>query len=88
MTLEARDDVAGVNVIGLRRAGYSSSDISTVRAAYKIIYRQGNILKVAFEQLAAEFPGHHLVTEILEFARGSKRGVIRPKGFQTPESEG
>ena len=87
MTLESRHEVAGVNVIGLRRAGYSASDIATVREAYKIIYRSGNILKVSFTQLAERFPDHPLITEILEFARGSKRGVIRPIGTNHQDAE-
>ncbi|WP_020474065.1 acyl-ACP--UDP-N-acetylglucosamine O-acyltransferase [Zavarzinella formosa] len=87
MTLETREEVAGVNVLGLRRAGYSAGDISIVREAYKIIYRSGNILKVSFEQLAARFPDHPLINELLVFAKASKRGVIRPMGSQSPNTD-
>ena len=82
MTLANREEVAGVNVVGLRRAGCSAADIAIVREAYKVIYRNGNILKVSFEQLAVRFPDHPLIAEILTFAKASKRGVIRPMSSQ------
>lgn len=33
--------VVGLNVIGLRRRGYSREDLTQLKAAYRIIYRQG-----------------------------------------------
>lgn len=88
MTLESRSEVAGVNVIGLKRSGYSSVDILKVREVYKEIYRSGDMLKVALENVATKYSDHPLIAEILEFARSSKRGLIRPKGFQRSEPEG
>ncbi len=78
MTVKSREIVAGVNVIGMRRAGFSPADIAVVRTAYKIIYRSGNILKVGFQKLTAAFPDHPLVAELVAFYAASKRGLIRP----------
>jgi UDP-N-acetylglucosamine acyltransferase len=88
MTVKSREYVAGVNVVGMRRAGFSAADIAVIRTAYRMIYRSGDILKVGFAKLTAAFPDHPLVAELAAFYATSKRGLIRPVGGEPEDAEG
>lgn len=67
----------GINVVGMKRAGYSAADIATVKSYYKIIYRSNLRLAQAQEQLAEAAKSEPLAREFVEFLEGSKRGIIR-----------
>ena len=47
--------VVGLNTIGLRRAGFKSSDIRTLKEAYRVIYRSGLPWTEILQRLQAEF---------------------------------
>ncbi len=63
----------GVNSVGLRRAGFSESARRTLKEAYRILFRSGIALEEALNQLDHDENVSHLI----EFIRGSKRGVTR-----------
>jgi UDP-N-acetylglucosamine acyltransferase len=67
----------GVNLVGLRRAGFSARDVSAIKSAYRILYREGVKLEVALERIAAEIPGQHS-RELVDFIQASRRGICRP----------
>src|SRR5712675_2447804 len=71
-------DVAarGVNLVGLKRAGYKSSQVATLKKAYQILYRSQLKLQEALARIESEIPSTetlHLVT----FIRRSERGICR-----------
>lgn len=76
--LAAKEPLAyeGLNVIGLRRRGFSNQQIETLKKAYSYIYGGHYNVSQAKEQLIAEFPGDPYVAEIIEFLGKSKRGLI------------
>jgi UDP-N-acetylglucosamine acyltransferase len=62
----------GLNVVGLRRAGVSASQLRTLHEAYRLLLRSGLHKEPALEKLAAlQDP---LVDEMVTFVRGAKRG--------------
>lgn len=63
---------SGLNIIGLRRAGFKASDISELKRAYRMLLRSGIRLEEALEKLAEQ--DHPLVNHLMNFARASKRG--------------
>jgi UDP-N-acetylglucosamine acyltransferase len=77
MTVKNRFTVLGVNVVGMRRAGFAAPDIVTARRAFHILYRSDLILKGAVERLEAELGDQPVGAEIIRFIRESKRGVMR-----------
>jgi UDP-N-acetylglucosamine acyltransferase len=77
MTMKDRYTVVGVNVIGLRRAGFSTADISTARRAFRILYRSGLILSEAVARLQVELGDDPVGAEVLRFIHGSRRGIMR-----------
>ena len=80
---EGRNRVVGVNVVGMRRAGLSNAQINGVREAYRILFKQGKVLPAALEQADRALGATDTVAELLEFVRGSKRGIILLSGYGT-----
>jgi UDP-N-acetylglucosamine acyltransferase len=64
-----------VNVIGLRRAGWSAAQIRTVKEAFRILVRSGLALETALGRMAEL--GDHNVDEMIAFCRESQRGFHR-----------
>ena len=62
----------GLNVIGLRRAGVTASQLRTLEKAYHLLLRGGLRLETALGAMAAL--GDPLVDELLAFVRSSRRG--------------
>jgi UDP-N-acetylglucosamine acyltransferase len=67
--------VKGLNLVGLRRAGFSAAQIAPLRQAFRILFGRRTNLKQALEQVEAEVTLTPEVTHLLEFIRASKRGV-------------
>jgi UDP-N-acetylglucosamine acyltransferase len=70
-----RNFVFGVNVIGLRRAGFSAKDRDEIKAAFKLVYQSGLNVGQALEKAAATNFGAP-AREFLDFvANAKKRGI-------------
>lgn len=67
----------GLNLVGLRRAGFSANDIQPLKNAYRLLYRSGLKLDEALKRIANEVPSEH-TRHLVDFIRSSKRGVARP----------
>ncbi len=72
-----RAKLYGLNLVGLKRRGFSDDAIGTLRKAYKIIFRSGLIQEDALKKALEEFPDSSEVRNLVEFVRSSKRGVTR-----------
>ncbi|GIW80268.1 MAG: acyl-[acyl-carrier-protein]--UDP-N-acetylglucosamine O-acyltransferase [Gemmatales bacterium] len=70
-----RNSVAGINVIGMRRAGLTAEQIHHARQAFRVIYREGLPLNVALDRLRHEMPDSDVVMEMIDFIRESTRGI-------------
>src|ERR1043166_2919610 len=46
----------GLNVVGLKRAGYKASDVATLKKAYQLLYRSGLKLEDALSRIETEIP--------------------------------
>ncbi len=67
----------GLNLVGLRRAGFSEETINALKQAYRIVFRTRTPLAKALEQVQAEVPQTPEVRHFVEFIRNSERGVPR-----------
>jgi UDP-N-acetylglucosamine acyltransferase len=72
--------VKGLNLVGLRRAGFSREQIAPLRQAVRILFGTRMNLKLALERVEAEVPLTPEVAHLLEFIRSSKRGVALGSG--------
>ena len=68
---------AGVKIVGLRRRGFSSEQIYAIKDMYDIIYNSGMNVSDALAKIESGFPQSEERDTILNFIRGSKRGIIR-----------
>ena len=68
---------AGTNNEGLRRRGFSASDIATIRRAYKTLYRAGLSLENAREALATAALESPLLAPLVAFLAEDGRGIVR-----------
>ncbi len=68
----------GVNLVGLKRAGFSGEDIAALKKAYSLLYRSGLLLKDALARIEAEVPTEHTL-HLVRFVRSSQRGISRER---------
>jgi UDP-N-acetylglucosamine acyltransferase len=69
-------EAKGLNLVGLKRAGFTLEEVRNLKQAYKLLYRSGLRLEDALERIAAEVPGEH-VAHLVAFVRSSSRGICR-----------
>lgn len=71
-----RNLVFGVNLLGLRRAGFSAAQREEIRSAFKLLYRSGLNTRQALERADATEFGPE-ARELFEFVRNArKRGIV------------
>lgn len=68
---------AGVNVVGLRRRGFSDERIKNIEDLYRIIYVRGYNMTRALEIVGAELPDSEEKSQIVGFIKSSQYGVIK-----------
>ena len=66
----------GLNLVGLKRAGYKASDIAILKKAYQILYRSGLKLQDALARIESEVPTPETL-HLTAFIRRSERGICR-----------
>ncbi|MEO5347225.1 MAG: acyl-ACP--UDP-N-acetylglucosamine O-acyltransferase [Magnetococcus sp. YQC-9] len=72
-----RAKVTGVNVVGLRRHGFSEETIKAIRQAYRIVFRSNLRMEQAVEELERHLSQYVEVQYILEFLQSGQRGICR-----------
>jgi UDP-N-acetylglucosamine acyltransferase len=66
----------GLNLVGLKRAGFRAEDIQALKTAYRLLYRSGLKLEQALQRIETEAPTDH-TRHLVRFIRASKRGICR-----------
>ena len=66
-----------INVVGLRRRGFTEEEIKNLKETYKIIFKRGLKLEEAISQLNEKFPNDKNIDHVIKFIRKSKRGITR-----------
>ena len=67
---------AGVNIIGLRRRGFSNELIENIHNAYRILYSKG-LMKEGIEEIKKQLTVTPEIQYIIDFVSSSQRGIIR-----------
>ena len=75
----AREPVSycGINSVGLRRRGYSETQIRDIQEIYRCLYLSGMNTSDAIEYIEAELPASKERDEIVLFVRDSPRGIMK-----------
>lgn len=75
-----REGLAGINVIGLQRAGVDKAQILDVSKAYKELFNGEGVFAERLEKLATTYANHPLVSKIITFCQNpSKNGIMQPE---------
>jgi UDP-N-acetylglucosamine acyltransferase len=66
-------NLVGLNVIGMRRRGFSKADIHRYREAYRALFFGDGEFRFRLERVAANYDGDPQVTKMIDFIRAGKR---------------
>jgi len=69
-------EAKGLNVVGLKRAGFTLAQVSRLKKAYHLLYRSGLHLDTALERIETELPDEN-TAHLVAFIRRSERGICR-----------
>ena len=72
-----RASLYGVNTIGLKRGGFTKEQISNIEKAYRILFKQGLLLKDALVLLEQDFAHAPEIGRLLDFLKTTRRGIAR-----------
>ena len=67
----------GLNLIGLKRRGFSEETISNLKKAYKTLFMADLKLPDAIDRIRSEIPDCSEIDYLLAFIENSKRGICR-----------
>ena len=67
----------GLNIVGLRRRGFSSERINAIQEIYRYLYLSGFNTTQAVERIEQELPATEDRSLIIDFVRSSNRGIVR-----------
>ena len=67
---------AGLNIVGLRRRGFSNETIEAIHNAYRLIYQSGLNTTDALNKIEEEMEMTPEIRYIVDFIRNSDRGII------------
>lgn len=70
----------GINSVGLQRRGYSTEKINSILEIYRHIYTYGLNISQAAESIEREIEDSEEKTNILQFIKNSKRGILKLVG--------
>ena len=74
---QGKNNLFGLNMIGLKRNGISKENISVLKKAYTMIFRSEETLRESITRVEAELPRTPEVAHLIEFINKSERGVLR-----------
>ena len=75
-----RARLSGLNIVGLKRRGFSREDIHNLRKAYRLIFAEEGTLSERIQDVADLFPKTEAVHDIIDFITAdSSRSICQPK---------
>jgi len=69
--------LAGINLIGLERRGFSKETVDALNGAYRVLFREGLPVNEAVQALRERFASFGEVEHLARFAETSARGLTR-----------
>ncbi len=83
-----RDDLIGLNLVGLKRRGLSRESIKAIKLAFSKLFREpGNLRKRATELMQTPLSEVEEARRFLAFFETGKRGFARPSRYESISPE-
>lgn len=67
----------GINLIGLKRNGFTDEEINILKDAYRIMFRQSLPLQEAIARIREQLPQSDKIEHLIEFVQHARRGITR-----------
>jgi UDP-N-acetylglucosamine acyltransferase len=67
----------GLNVIGLRRRGFSAETITLLKTIFTLLYKSGLNVTQAVNKIKADFKVENEVAKVINFIENSRRGLSK-----------
>jgi UDP-N-acetylglucosamine acyltransferase len=67
----------GINTEGLKRRGFTREQLAIIKKAYRILYRTGNRLEQALEEIELINDDQGTLDSLIAFLKNSRRGIVR-----------
>ena len=80
--------LGGLNLVGLRRHGFSLPCRIALAKAFKILYRSGLSVPQALQKIEDEIEPIPEILRFVEFCRSTKRGLIADWGHERKSQDG
>ncbi|MDD2941427.1 MAG: acyl-ACP--UDP-N-acetylglucosamine O-acyltransferase [bacterium] len=82
-----RAKLRGINLIGLKRAGFSREEVSAIKKAYRrLFFQKGNVVELA-KSLPEELLEFAAVRRMQTFALQTRRGFITPRSIADTDDD-
>ena len=75
------NSLCGLNIVGLRRAGFTSDQRLDLKRVYRLLFRSGQRMSLAVAAAQAQVTGEP-ARLLVDFVAGSKRGVCADPGHR------
>ncbi len=77
--MAAREPVSycGLNLVGLRRRGFSKEVIENIHNTYRLLYQRGKLRDECLKEIRETVPMSPEIESILNFVTSSTRGIIK-----------
>jgi len=69
--------IGGINIVGLRRRGFTNEQLVQIKTAYRYLYRSELNVTQAIEKIKSELPDTPEIRMLIEFIRNSRRGITK-----------
>jgi UDP-N-acetylglucosamine acyltransferase len=80
LVLGNRARLAGLNIIGLKRRGFSRAEVATLRKAYRLMFAEEGSMAERLNDVTEMYSGNEAVMDIVEFIRtDSSRAICQPR---------
>ncbi|MBM3567942.1 MAG: acyl-ACP--UDP-N-acetylglucosamine O-acyltransferase [Alphaproteobacteria bacterium] len=80
-----RAGLMGLNVVGLKRRGFSREEIHDLRAAYRLLFAEEGTLQERVDDVAEMFKASAVVGDIVAFIRAdTSRSICQPRAERAP----
>ncbi len=75
-----RARLAGLNIVGLKRRGFSRADVTDLRKAYRLMFAEEGSMVERLNDALDMYKENKAVMDIVEFIRGdSSRAICQPR---------
>jgi UDP-N-acetylglucosamine acyltransferase len=82
-----RDEIVGLNLVGLKRRGFSREVVTELKECFREVYFDGGNVRHRAQELLARGVRSDEVRRFLEFFAGGRRGIARARRVWSTEQE-